>query len=97
MKLNDAEAESGQVVALQALAWLAGHEDLLGVFMGASGLSQSDLAAGAHDPAFLASVLDFLVMDDAWIVAFCDANALPYHAPLEARQRLAGRQETHWT
>jgi hypothetical protein len=35
-------------------------------------------------------VLDFLLMDDAWVVAFCDAAGLPYEAPMRARAALPG-------
>lgn len=89
--------EAAETVALQALTWLAGNEDVLPVFLGASGLSVSDLAAGARRPEFLGSVLDFLLMDDAWIVAFCDDAALAYDAPMLARAALPGGEAVHWT
>ncbi|MDO9525143.1 MAG: DUF3572 domain-containing protein [Gemmobacter sp.] len=90
-------AVQADIVALQALGWIAGQEDVLGAFMGASGLGPSDLRDRAADPEFLASVLDFLLMDDAWIVAFCDAAGLPYTAPSQARAGLPGGQAMHWT
>ncbi|MDT8854093.1 DUF3572 domain-containing protein [Paracoccaceae bacterium Fryx2] len=89
--------ESAETIALQALGWLSGNEDLLPVFLGASGSSVGDLAAGARNPVFLGAVLDFLLMDDAWIIAFCDACGLPYQAPMEARAALPGGGEMHWT
>jgi len=89
--------DSAETLALQALAWLAGQEDLMPVFLGATGASASDLAAGAEEPEFLASVLDFPLQDDAWIIAFCDAQGLPYTAPMQARAFLPGGQATHWT
>ncbi len=82
--------DSAETLALQALSWLAGNEDLLPVFMGATGASVADMAARATEGAFLASVLDFLLMDDAWVVAFCDASGLRYEAPLQARAWLPG-------
>jgi hypothetical protein len=89
--------ESAETVALQALGWLAGQEDLLPVFLGSTGASLSDLARGVAEPAFLRSVLDFLVQDDAWVVAFCDAKELDYSLPLQARAVLSGGAEAHWT
>ncbi len=89
--------DAAETIALQALAWLAGNEDLLGVFLGASGASEADLRAGATDPAFLGALLDFLTMDDAWVVAFCDSAGLGYDAPLAARRALPGGGEMHWT
>lgn len=89
--------ESAETTALQALTWLAGHEELLPVFMGSTGLSPEELAARAAEPEFLGSVLDFLLMDDAWIIAFCDANSLRYDAPMLARAALPGGESLHWT
>jgi len=89
--------EMAETVAARALAWLANSEDLLGVFMGASGISAADLRARAGEAEFLASVLDFLVMDDAWVVGFCDSADLPYDAVMQARAALPGGGEMHWT
>lgn len=86
-----------ETLALQALGWLVSNEELLPVFLGASGASLGDLRGRAGDPVFLASVMDFLLMDDEWIVAFCDASGLAYDAPMEARQALPGGAATHWT
>lgn len=91
------QRDAAETVGLQALGWLAGNEDLLPVFLGSTGASSEDLRAGAADPAFLGSVLDFLTMDDAWVVAFCDAAGLPYEAPMRARAALPGGGQVHWT
>lgn len=89
--------EAAEILALQALAWLVANEDLLPVFLGATGASEGDLRAQAADPGFLGSVLDFLMMDDAWVVAFCDANAIAYERPMFARAALPGGEQVHWT
>ena len=89
--------DSAETVALQCLAWLIGNEDLLPVFMGASGVSEDDLRAGAGDPAFLGAVLDFVLQDDAWVIAFCDAHEIGTDAPRAARMALTGGQEVNWT
>lgn len=88
-----AAAEIGE----KALIWLAGNSELLPVFLGASGASVDDIRAQHSDPAFLGSVLDFIVMDDAWVMAFCDAQNLPYDAPMRARAALPGGEAVHWT
>ncbi len=90
-------AEKPEDIALKALLWLLGNEDLLPVFIGATGVSGADMRAGAQDPVFLASVLDFLMMDDAWIIAFCDGEGLAYDAPMQARAHLPGGEAMHWT
>ncbi|MDP4031793.1 MAG: DUF3572 domain-containing protein [Pseudorhodobacter sp.] len=89
--------EAAETLALQALTWILGNDDLLPVFLNASGASTSDLAQGAADPAFLASVLDFLLLDDAWVIGFCDANGQRYEAPMQARAFLSGGEAMNWT
>ncbi|KNG94241.1 DUF3572 domain-containing protein [Pseudaestuariivita atlantica] len=89
--------ESAETLALKALGWLVGNDDLLPVFLGATGASVADIKAQAGDPAFLGSVLDFIAMDDAWVIAFCNAERLPYEAVLQARHALPGGEQVHWT
>ncbi|MAN13710.1 MAG: hypothetical protein CL945_03230 [Dinoroseobacter sp.] len=83
--------------ALNAMAWLVGNDELLPVFLGATGASLADLRAQAGETAMQLSLLDFLMMDDAWVMACCDALGLPYETLLEARQSLPGGAETSWT
>lgn len=90
-------ADAAETLALQAVAWLITQEDLLPVFLGATGASEADLRAQVADPGFLGAVLDFLMMDDAWVVAFCDTVAVPYDRPMQARAALPGGAQMHWT
>jgi hypothetical protein len=89
--------ESAETLALQALGWLVSNEDLLPVFLGATGASLPDLPANAGRPEFLASVLDFILMDDAWVMALCDSIGRPYDSVLHARAGLPGGDTMHWT
>jgi len=91
------QQESAETIALQALGWLAGNEELLPVFQGATGASEADLRVRATEPEFLGSVLDFLMMDDAWVVAFCDSQGLSYETPMMARVALPGGAQMSWT
>ncbi|MEL6683023.1 MAG: DUF3572 domain-containing protein [Pseudomonadota bacterium] len=68
--------EQAQIIALKALGWLAADPELCSVFLGSTGGSVDDLRNRATDPAFLAAVLEFLTMDDAWVIAFCDAHEM---------------------
>lgn len=89
--------DAAETLALTALGWLAAHNDLLPVFMGATGIGESDLRQNAANPDFLGGVLDFLMMDDAWIMRFCDDTGTPYDAPAQARAALPGGAQMHWT
>lgn len=89
--------ESAELLAIEALSWLVGNEELLPVFLGSSGASEDDLRAGATEPVFLGSVLDFLMMDDAWITSFCDSTGYAMDFPMRARAALPGGAQVNWT
>ncbi|SEK55456.1 DUF3572 domain-containing protein [Roseovarius nanhaiticus] len=89
--------ESAETVALKCLGWLISNDELMPVFMGATGAGEDDLRRGAADPEFLGAVLDFLTMNDEWVVDFCRDAGLPNDAPLQARAMLPGGQVEHWT
>ncbi|WP_306153088.1 DUF3572 domain-containing protein [Roseovarius sp. MMSF_3281] len=89
--------DSAETVALQCLAWLAGNEELLPVFMGATGVSEAELREQAQDPVFLGSVLDFLLMDDAWVIACSEAQGFDPQLPQQARAALPGGEQVNWT
>lgn len=89
--------DAAETLAMRALAWLIADDDLLAVFVGSSGVSEQDLRVRLAEPELLASVLDFLMQDDAWIVRFCDAAGLAYEAPMQARAALPGGTPMHWT
>lgn len=91
------QQEAAETLAAKALAWLTGQDGLLSVFLGASGMNARDVAGQAGEPEFLASVLDFILMDDAWVRGFCDAAQIPYDRPMKARAALPGGSEMHWT
>lgn len=92
-----AEQDRAEMVALQALGWMAGNDAVLEAFLGATGASVGDLRDGAGDPAFLGALLDFIMMDDVWVVSFCDSAGLAYDAPMRARAALPGGAQMHWT
>lgn len=89
--------DSAELLAIQALAWIAGHDELLPVFLGSSGATEDDIRARAREPEFLGSVLDFLLMDDAWVTEFCQSSDVPMDLPIRARAALPGGSEMNWT
>ena len=90
-------ANSAETLALNVLGWLVGNDELLPVFLGATGASEQDLRDRAGEAEFRGSVLDFLLRDDSWVIAFCDANSVPYEEPGQARAALSGISDMHWT
>ncbi len=89
--------EAAETLALNVLGWLVGNDELLPVFLGATGASEQDLRDRAGETEFLVSILGFLMLDDSWVVAFCDANAVPYDLLGQAHAVLSGASEMHWT
>ena len=85
MKTGEAEG-----MAIAALGWLAGDEEALEGFLGATGAAAEDLRVRAQEPEFLGFVLDFLLADERLLFAFCDAGGLPYDAPMRARAAMPG-------
>lgn len=92
-----AEREIAETVALQALAWLMGPSELGQTFFGASGLSPEDLRTRATEPETLAAVLDFVLMDDDWVMAFAADAGLAPDRVARARAALPGGDLPHWT
>lgn len=86
-----------QTVAVQALGWLAGDDELWDVFLGSTGAQIDEVKQGAQDPVFLGSVLDFVMMDDAWVIRACQAISVPNETLMQARQNLPGGQDRSWT
>jgi len=91
------DQKQAEIRALGVLAWLVSNEELLPVFLGATGADETDLRTRATEAEFLGSVLDFLMMDDAWVMAYCDGEGLPYQTPMQARQALPGGADVSWT
>ncbi len=67
---SSVNVESGQDLAVEALGFLAGDETRLERFLAVTGLGPRTLRSAAAAPGFLVSVLDYLMADEALLVAF---------------------------
>lgn len=88
---------SAETLALEALTWLVGNDEVLPVFLGSTGVSEADVRQSANDPEFLGSVLDFILMDDSWVIAFCTQCNRDFSDPMRARAALPGGAQVNWT
>ena len=68
--------EVAEIVAIQALSFVAGDPERLGLFLAESGIGPDTLRSAAADPQFLAHVLDFVMRDDAMVKAFAEVSKL---------------------
>ena len=85
--------EVAEIVAIQALSFLAGDSARLGAFLAETGIGPETLRQSATDPQFLISVLDFVMRDDATVKAFAEASKLHPTNIAAARQVLG---DPHW-
>jgi hypothetical protein len=81
--------EVAEIVAVQALSFIAGDPERLGAFLAESGIGPETLRSAAADPQFLGSVLDFIMRDDATVKAFASLSQLHPTNIAAARQALS--------
>lgn len=86
-----------EIVAIGALEWLVANEELLPVFLGASGATIDQVKENAGNPELLASVLEFVMNDDEWVKECCDKNEWPHDTLMQARLSLPGGAVISWT
>ena len=81
--------EAAEIVAVQALSFIAGEPERLGLFLAESGIGPETLRTAAADPHFLGSVLDFVLRDDATVKAFAASSQHHPTTIAAARQALS--------
>jgi hypothetical protein len=67
-----ATEEGAEILALQALGWLAGDEARLSRFLALSGLDPATLRATADHRDTQRAVMDFLLSDEELLLDFCE-------------------------
>jgi hypothetical protein len=82
--------ERAEILALEALAWLAGQPDAIARFLTISGLEASDLRLAVGDSGLQASVLDYLLTNENLLLEFCQSASLKPQAVHTARHHLGG-------
>lgn len=89
LKIRDA-VEEPQVVALKALAFLAGNEEILNQFLISSGLDLQDLKEQATDINMLAGLLDHILANESLLLEFAQSLSCRPESIMRARQALPG-------
>jgi hypothetical protein len=80
--------ESAEMLAVQALAFIAEDDDRLGVFIASSGIAVSSIRDAARDRDFLAGVLEHMLADENLLIAFAEAGGIDPAAIARARDTL---------
>ena len=89
--------KSAETIGAQAFSWVTDDADRLNAFMAMTGASPADVVQNINSAAFLGTVLDYVLTEDALVMAFCDTCNLPYAAVLQARGLLPGGETWNWT
>ncbi len=71
MSKVEPDFDGAQVLALEALAYLASHPEIFARFLSATGLDSNAVAAGADSSETQAAVLDYLMRGENDLMAFC--------------------------
>jgi hypothetical protein len=85
-----------EVLALQALAHVAGDEDLGPRFLALSGLDAESLRARAGESLVLAAVIEFLASHEPDLLAVADKLKVKPEALIAAGTALSGGQMGEW-
>jgi len=86
-----------EVVALQALGWIARQDALLDIFLSATGLGLGEVKGRATEPEFLAAVLDFVLLADDHVLTLAADHGWPPETVARARAALPGGDLPAWT
>lgn len=82
--------EQAEIIALQALSYLAKDEDRLGQFLISTGLTPQELKGRVREPDLLGGVLDAILSDDNLLLEFCNSASLSPDTIIRARRALPG-------
>ena len=91
------DKEIAEIRALEVLTWVLSEPDLIQVFMRATGASQDDLRSSTLSHEFLISILDFVLMDDNWVISCSTFLSIEPSQIQIIRLSLDGGQEVNWT
>jgi Protein of unknown function (DUF3572) len=82
-------AEVAEVLAIQALGFIAQDDERLGRFLAVTGIGPADIRAAARERHFLAGVLDYVSGDEELLVAFAARAGVDPATIAIARRALA--------
>ncbi len=84
------DGQAAEILALEALSFLASDEKRLGALLAQAGWSVEDLRRQAGEPHVLAGILDFLLGHEPFLLAFCEAADRTTEDVRRARRALPG-------
>lgn len=88
--------DQAEMIAVDALAHLAGDEEQLSRFIAISGMAPEDLRAAANEPSALAGVLEFFVQFEPALIAFAEQSGHRPDGIVAACRALGGLKGQEW-
>lgn len=82
--------EQAEMLAIEAIGFVAHDKELLNRFMALTGISAEDVRHAASSPEFLAGVLGFLLSHEPTLLQFCSTHGKAPHTIAEAFSLLPG-------
>jgi hypothetical protein len=83
-----AETQKAEMLAVQALAFIAEDDGRLVNFIASTGIAMQSIRDAAREPNFLVGVLEHILADENLLIAFADNVAIDPTDVARARQTL---------
>jgi hypothetical protein len=83
--------EAAEMLAIQALAFIAEEPERLNALGSATGISLEAIRDAASEPDFLAGVLEHMLGDESLLIAFAESAAIDPAGIARARRALGGK------
>jgi Protein of unknown function (DUF3572) len=87
-KYSQPSRETAEILAVQALAFIAEEPERLGLFISATGIAPDRIRDAAREPDFLAGVLEHMLADENLLVAFASSAGIDPAKIARARNML---------
>ena len=84
--------EAAEMLAVQALAFIAEDPERLTRFLGITGIAPEEIRAAAGAPGFLVGVLEHMLGDESLLVAFAASAGIDPATIARARSALGSRE-----
>jgi hypothetical protein len=85
--------EAAEILAIQALAFIAEETDRLDGFLALTGLERERIREAAREPGFLAGVLEHMLRDENLLIAFSQSAGINPAVIAQASSALGGAVE----
>ncbi len=86
--------EQAELLAIQALGYLAAAPEGLEQLMGATGMDKEGLMRCADSVENLVGILDYICQDESLLLGFCDSAGLRPDEPAKALRALQKHPDT---